>query len=144
MKRRATALLLFVVALYVVAVALQPHFGWLAYVAAGAEAGIVGALADWFAVVALFHHPLNLKIIPHTNIISRNRQRFAQQLGEFIQREFLAPQTVVMRIRQFNPALRLAEWLFKPANVDRLATYATKTLLYAVSALDDARVRHFL
>jgi uncharacterized membrane-anchored protein YjiN (DUF445 family) len=53
-------------------------------------------------VIALFHHPLNLEVIPHTNIISRDRQRFAQQLGEFIQREFLSPEPVVMRIREFN------------------------------------------
>jgi uncharacterized membrane-anchored protein YjiN (DUF445 family) len=143
MKRRATALLLLVVLLYIAAIAYQPRLPWLAYVAAAAEAGIVGALADWFAVVALFHHPFNLAI-PHTRIIPRNRARFARQLGEFIQREFLSPELVVMRIREFNPALRLIEWLVKPENVGRIADYASGLFMYALTAIDDARVRHFL
>jgi uncharacterized membrane-anchored protein YjiN (DUF445 family) len=144
MKRRATALLVLVILIYVVAVIFRSATTWLSYVAAAAEAGIVGALADWFAVVALFHHPLNIRAIPHTNIISRNKERIAEQLGEFIQREFLSPDLLVSRISEFNPARRLSEWLFREANVDRIAEYAASFIRYIVEALEDPRFAHFL
>ncbi|MGZ9005524.1 MAG: DUF445 domain-containing protein [Burkholderiales bacterium] len=144
MKRRATALLLVVIMVYIASVSFAADVAWLSYVAAAAEAGIVGALADWFAVVALFHHPLHISAIPHTNIIPRNKGRLAQQTGEFIQREFLSPELVTVRIRDFNPARRLAEWLFKADNVDRIAAYIRYVVAYSLNALDDPRVRHFL
>jgi uncharacterized membrane-anchored protein YjiN (DUF445 family) len=144
MKRSATALLAAVTLVYIGAVAFRGSYPWLSYVAAASEAGIVGALADWFAVVALFHHPLNIRAIPHTNIISNNKERIAKQLSEFIQREFLAPEVVVVRIRDFNPGRRLARWLCDAENVDRIAGYVRRTLGYWLNALDDARVRHFV
>jgi uncharacterized membrane-anchored protein YjiN (DUF445 family) len=144
MKRRATALLLLAVAVYIAAVWLQPQFPGFAYVAAAAEAGIIGALADWFAVVALFQHPFNIRAIPHTNIIARNKDRLAQQIGEFIQREFLSPDVVNGKISDFNPARRLAQWLVRPRNAEAIAGYATRAVAYSLVAFDDARVRHFL
>ena len=123
MKRRATAFLLVAVAVYVASVWLEPQYRWLAYVAAAAEAGIIGALADWFAVVALFQHPLNIRAIPHTNIIARNKDRLARQIGEFIQREFLSPHVVAAKVRDFNPARRLAQWLVRPASAEAIAGY---------------------
>ena len=144
MKARATALLVAVVAVYVVSVSLRARYPWLAYVAAAAEAGIIGALADWFAVVALFQHPFNIRAIPHTNIIARNKDRLARQIGEFIQYEFLSPEVVTAKVRDFNPARRLAQWLTKPANAETIAGYAKRLIAYSLVALDDERVRHFL
>jgi uncharacterized membrane-anchored protein YjiN (DUF445 family) len=144
MKRRATALLAAVTLLYIGAVSLRSRYPWLAYLAAASEAGIVGALADWFAVVALFRHPLDLKWIPHTNIISRNRGALAKQLGEFIQREFLAAELVAARIREFNPARQLSEWMFKPQNVAWIADYVARFMMYGLTAVDDVRVRKFV
>lgn len=144
MKMRATALLLAVVAVYVVAVWFRARYPWLAYVAAAAEAGIIGALADWFAVVALFQHPFNVRAIPHTNIIARNKDRLARQIGEFIQHEFLSPEVVTAKVREFNPARRLAAWLTRPENGERIAYYVRRLISYSLVALDDERVRHFL
>ncbi len=144
MKRRATAFLLVAVAVYVASVWLEPQYRWLAYVAAAAEAGIIGALADWFAVVALFQHPLNIRAIPHTNIIARNKDRLARQIGEFIQREFLSPHVVAAKVRDFNPARRLAQWLVRPASAEAIAGYLRRGIAYSLVAFDDARVRHFL
>jgi uncharacterized membrane-anchored protein YjiN (DUF445 family) len=144
MKRRATAFLLIAVAVYVAAVWLEPQFRWLAYVAAAAEAGIIGGLADWFAVVALFQHPLNIRAIPHTNIIALNKDRLAQQIGEFIQREFLSPSAVADKISQFNPAQRFAQWLVRPESAEAIAGYLRHIVAYSLVAFDDARVRHFL
>ncbi len=144
MKTRATALLVAVIAVYIVSVALRARYPWLAYVAAAAEAGIIGALADWFAVVALFQHPFNIRAIPHTNIIARNKDRLARQIGEFIQHEFLSPEVVTAKVRDFNPARRLADWLTRPENGETIAHYARRLIAYGLIALDDERVRHFL
>jgi uncharacterized membrane-anchored protein YjiN (DUF445 family) len=144
MKTRASALLVVVIAVYIVSVSLRARYPWLAYVAAAAEAGIIGALADWFAVVALFQHPFNIRAIPHTNIIARNKDRLARQIGEFIQYEFLSPEVVTAKVRDFNPAHRLAEWLTRSANAETIAGYVKRLIAYSLVALDDERVRHFL
>jgi len=70
---------------YATAILFEARYPWLYYVAAAAEAAMIGAIADWFAVVALFHHPLNLRFIPHTAILPRNKARIAQGLSDFIQ-----------------------------------------------------------
>jgi uncharacterized membrane-anchored protein YjiN (DUF445 family) len=138
MKWLATGLLLFAALVYI----LSEHLG-LYYFAAFSEAAMIGALADWFAVVALFRHPLNLKI-PHTAIIPRNKERIARGLSEFIQQNFLSSAAVVQRIAEFRPAHTLCQWLLKPDNADTVATYATRFVAYALSAIDDERVRRFL
>ena len=138
MKFYATGLLLLAAAVYLI----SEKFG-LYYVAAFSEAAMVGALADWFAVVALFRHPLNLKI-PHTAIIPRNKERIARGLSDFIQQNFLSAGAVVQRIAEFRPAHTLCQWLLKPDNADTVATYATRFVAYALTAVDDERVRRFL
>ena len=144
MKMLATGLLLFAGVVYVVAIALEPGHAWLHYVAAAAEAAMIGAIADWFAVVALFHHPLNLRFIPHTAILPRNKARIAQGLSEFIQQNFLSSAAVVARIAAFRPAQTLCNWLLKPQNAETLAGYFTRLAAYALTAVDDDRVRRFL
>ena len=144
MKALATGLLVFAGVIYVIATVLEPGRPWLHYVAAAAEAAMIGAIADWFAVVALFHHPLNLRFIPHTAILPRNKARIAQGLSEFIQQNFLSSAAVVARIAALRPAHTLCQWLLQPQNAATLAGYATRLVAYALTAVDDERVRRFL
>ena len=144
MKVLAAGLLLAAGAVYAVATWFEGRHPWLFYVAAGAEAAMIGAIADWFAVVALFHHPLNLRFIPHTAILPRNKARIAQGLSEFIQHNFLSSRAVVERIAAFRPAATLCGWLLKPQNAETLAGYFARVAAYGLTAIDDARVSGFL
>jgi uncharacterized membrane-anchored protein YjiN (DUF445 family) len=144
MKMLATGLLLAAGVVYVTATALEPGRPWLHYVATAAEAAMIGAIADWFAVVALFHHPLNLRFIPHTAILPRNKARIAQGLSEFIQQNFLSSAAVVARIAALRPAQTLCRWLLQPQNAETLAGYFTRLVAYGLTAIDDERVGRFL
>jgi uncharacterized membrane-anchored protein YjiN (DUF445 family) len=144
MKWLASGLLLLAGAIYIAAQALQKEHAWLFYVSVTAEAAMVGAIADWFAVTALFHHPLGLRFIPHTAIIPRNKQRIATGLSHFIQANFLTTEAVVERIREFRPARTLYGWLLRAENAEAVATYVTRAAGYALRAMDDARVRRYL
>jgi len=144
MKWLASGLLLLAAAVYAIATWLEPRYAWLFYVSATAEAAMVGAIADWFAVTALFHHPLNLRFIPHTAIIPRNKGRIARGLADFIQQNFLSAAAVVARIAEFQPALTLCRWLLRPENADAVATYGCRFLAYGLEAVDDERVGRFL
>jgi len=119
-KRRATALLVVMAAVFIAAVALKSRAPWLGYVQAAAEASLVGGLADWFAVTALFRHPMGLPI-PHTAIIVERKEQFAQTLGDFIQDSFLTPEVIVQRLRAAHVVPRLADWLADEANAGRVA-----------------------
>ena len=138
MKWLATGLLVLAAAAYMVSHKLD-----LYYVARFSEAAMIGALADWFAVVALFRRPLGLPI-PHTAIVPRNKQRIALGLSEFIQQNFLSAPALVQRIAEFRPAHTLCRWLLQPANAGTVATYAGRFAAYALGAVDDERVRRFL
>ena len=144
MKWLASGLLVLAGAVYVAAQALEPAYPWLYYVSVTAEASMVGAIADWFAVTALFHHPLGLRFIPHTAIIPRNKQRIATGLSHFIQANFLTSAAVVQRIRDFQPARTLYSWLLRVENAEAVATYVTRMSAYLLGAMDDERVRHYL
>jgi uncharacterized membrane-anchored protein YjiN (DUF445 family) len=143
MKWIATGLLVLAAFVYLIAAQLESRFPALFYVAAFSEAAMIGALADWFAVVALFRRPLNLPI-PHTAIVPRNKERIARGLAEFIQQNFLTSPALVQRIAEFRPAHTLCQWLLKPDNVETVASYATRFVAYALTAVDDERVRRFL
>jgi uncharacterized membrane-anchored protein YjiN (DUF445 family) len=119
-KRRATALLVVMAAVFAAALALESRAPWLGYVQAAAEASLVGGLADWFAVTALFRHPLGLPI-PHTAIIVERKEQFAQTLGDFIQESFLTPEVIVQRLRASAVVPRLADWLADESNASRVA-----------------------
>ena len=144
MKWLATGLLVAAGALYVVAQALERQYPWLFWVSITAEASMVGAIADWFAVTALFHHPLGLRFIPHTAIIPRNKQRIAAGLSHFIQSNFLTSEAVVQRIRDFRPARTLYGWLLGVENAEAVATHVARLTAYALNAMDDERVRNYL
>ena len=140
----ATGLLLAAAAVYALATWLEPRYPWLFYVGATAEAAMIGAVADWFAVTALFRHPLNLRFIPHTAVIPRNKARIAAGLSAFIQQKFLSAEAVLARIAEFRPARTLCGWLLQPRNAGMLGGYFARLLAYAVGAVDDGRVRAFL
>jgi uncharacterized membrane-anchored protein YjiN (DUF445 family) len=114
-KAWVTGLVVFCAIVFVTAKSLEARQPGLAYVAAFAEAAIIGALADWYAVVALFRHPLGLKL-PHTAIIPANQSRIAEQLGDFIARNFLAGERVAEKLLQLDPAGAVGRWLAEPAN----------------------------
>jgi uncharacterized membrane-anchored protein YjiN (DUF445 family) len=143
MKGVATGLLVLAALVYAAAQALEPRYPWLRYVAIAAEAAMVGAIADWFAVTALFHHPLGLRFIPHTAVIPRNKQRIAVGIAQFIEQNFLSAEAVVQRIREFRPARTLYGWLLAPGNAEAVAAYGGRLAAYLLDALDDQRVRHF-
>src|SRR6185503_8614010 len=110
MKRRATALLGVALVVFVAASIYEPLYPWLGYVRATAEASLVGGLADWFAVTALFRHPLGIPI-PHTAIVATRKERIGQILGNFVQNHFLSRDVIAANLRRVHPAERAAQWL---------------------------------
>lgn len=144
MKWVASGLLLLAAVVYALAQALEIQYRGLHYVTVAAEAAMVGAIADWFAVTALFHHPLGLRFIPHTAVIPRNRERIAAGIAQFIEQNFLSAEALVQRIREFRPARTLYGWLLAPGHAQAVAGYAARLAGYLLEALDDERVRRFL
>ena len=143
MKRTATALLVGAAGVYAAATAWGgPHPVW-GYVTAFAEAAMVGAIADWFAVSALFRHPLGLPI-PHTAIIPRNKDRIGRKLADFICNNFLSTPQLLAKIRAFDPARRLADWLADASHAEQVGTHLVATAQYGLRALDDQRLQAFL
>ena len=143
MKNWAGALLLLMLCIYVASSRYEGSYPGLFYVAAFAEAAMIGAIADWFAVVALFHHPFGLPL-PHTAVIPRNKGRIAEGVADFIESNFLSPEAIVARIAEARPARTLCAWLLKPDNAQALAGFASRLLAYGLTAFDDERIRKFL
>ncbi|GLW92506.1 membrane protein [Actinokineospora globicatena] len=117
--------------------------GWVGYLKAAAEAGMVGALADWFAVTALFRRPLGLPI-PHTAIIPTRKDALGDSLGEFVGTNFLSEQVVRERLRRVGVAARFGEWLAKPDNADRITSELATVMRGAVTVLRDEDVQAVL
>lgn len=136
MKRVATSLLLVAAVVFAVSFALQDEFPWLGYVRAAAEGAMVGAIADWFAVTALFRHPLGLRI-PHTAIIPTRKDEIGATLGAFVEDEFLSEEVVVGKLRSVGIARRLGGWLAIPANADRLTAEASVAARGVMTLLGD-------
>lgn len=116
---------------------------WLGYVGAAAEAGMVGALADWFAVTALFRHPLGLKI-PHTAIIKRKKDQLGEGLGSFVRENFLSPDVIETKVRDAQVAGRLGKWLSEPQHAARVADEASTVLRVVVELLNDEDIQHVI
>ncbi|QKV94743.1 DUF445 domain-containing protein [Streptomyces sp. NA02950] len=142
MKAFATGLLLAVALVYTLAewAASSGAGGWAGYVAAAAEAGMVGALADWFAVTALFRRPMGLPI-PHTAIIPTKKDQLGTSLGEFVGENFLSGDVVRMRLRTVGIAERLGTWLAEPAHADRVTDELATALRGALTVLRDSDVQ---
>ncbi|OXC89506.1 DUF445 domain-containing protein, partial [Achromobacter sp. KAs 3-5] len=113
MKIAALALLVAMVSGFITSHVMGGQGAW-AWVRAFCEAATVGALADWFAVVALFRRPMGLPI-PHTAIIPSNKDRIGDSLAVFVRDHFLDPDTLIEKLRVFDPAARLSRWLARPA-----------------------------
>lgn len=143
-RRRATGLLLLSALVYVLATRYGAHHVALEWVAAFAEAAMVGALADWYAVVALFRHPLGLKRLPHTAIIPRNKDRIADNLGEFVQGEFFSTERIVAAVDTIDPARRSARWLRRPENAQLVASWLRNGIRNAGGLLNESEVRAYL
>jgi uncharacterized membrane-anchored protein YjiN (DUF445 family) len=142
-RRRATALLGVVTALFVAVTVAGARGTLLGYVQAGAEAAMVGGVADWFAVTALFRRPLGLPI-PHTALIVERKDQFAATLGQFVQENFLSADVLAERIRSAGLVPRLASWLAEQANAARFAGHAANAVVTAVEALRDEDVQRML
>jgi uncharacterized membrane-anchored protein YjiN (DUF445 family) len=140
MKWVATGLLIAVTIVFIVMRTLANESGWSGYVRAFAEAAMVGALADWFAVTALFRHPLGLPI-PHTAIIPKRKDQIGRSLGEFVQGEFMTPEVIADRLRGFGVASRLGGWLSEDANAKKASEALGDAMRAALEVLDDAEVQ---
>ena len=143
MQGIALALLLaMVVLLAITAVNIVAH-PWTAWLKAFAEAAVVGAVADWFAVVALFRHPLGLPIA-HTAIIPNNKDRIGESLGRFVEENFLTPENVMLRLARVNVAKACGTWLAEPANSDRIAGGMCAMVPRVLTMMQDEDVARFL
>ena len=141
MKVVATGLLVAMAMVFAVARALEPHHPWLGYVKSFAEAALVGGLADWFAVTALFRHPLGLPI-PHTAIIPRNKDRIGETLARFLQENFLIPAVIARRMRNIDVAGAVGHFLQTPSKEEqsRIRAGASRLIADIFESLDDERL----
>src|ERR1700752_1820530 len=114
MKVVATGLLVVMAAVFAVSRALELRYPWLGFAKSFAEAARVGGLADWFAVTALFRHPLGLPI-PHTAIIPKNKDRIGEALASFVQENFLIPSVVARRMKNLDVAAAVGRFLQAPS-----------------------------
>ncbi|HEY7880959.1 MAG TPA: DUF445 domain-containing protein [Streptosporangiaceae bacterium] len=142
-RRRATALLAGSTVLFVVVTAVGVHGTFLGFVQAGAEASMVGGVADWFAVTALFRRPLGLPI-PHTALIVERKDQFAATLGQFVQENFLNADVLAERIRSAGLVPRLAAWLTDGGNTARFAGRAADLAVAVAGTLKDEDVQRVL
>jgi uncharacterized membrane-anchored protein YjiN (DUF445 family) len=143
MKRRATLLLVAAGVLFIIARYFETRHHWVGIIRATMEAAMVGGLADWFAVTALFRHPLGIPI-PHTAIVPAKKDRVGRTLGAFVQRNFLSREVIEHRLRSMNVGKRLAEWLAEPDNVRTISRSAASALSSAAQMLRDEDVQELI
>jgi uncharacterized membrane-anchored protein YjiN (DUF445 family) len=139
MKGRASLLLLSAAVLFVTVRATTDSGGAWGYVEAAAEAAMVGGVADWFAVTALFRHPLGIPI-PHTAIVPTRKDQIGRALGDFVQGNFLEPDVVAGRLRDFGVSSRLGAWMRDPDNASRVAEQTSAAVHGLGDVLDDEDV----
>lgn len=139
----ATGLLILSLVIVVVAKIFEQTHWSLGYVAAWAEAATIGGLADWYAVVALFKHPLGIPI-PHTAIIPRNQNRIAESFGSFIEEHFLAPEPIGRQLSEIDFAAMITDWLSDNERSRSLSKFCLRLLPQALAAIDETGLRSFL
>jgi uncharacterized membrane-anchored protein YjiN (DUF445 family) len=144
-KTKRLALLFFAgaAALFVTTLFL-PRAWWVDLLKAFSEAAMVGAMADWFAVVALFKRVPIPFVSRHTEIIPKNKEKIADNLALFVRDKFLDTESIVGLIRRHDPALKVAEWLCLPDNAQRLGTYLVRLAAGLLDFIDDAPVQDFI
>jgi uncharacterized membrane-anchored protein YjiN (DUF445 family) len=143
MRMWATGLLIGMVGLLIGAVALEPRYPLLVWLEAFAEAAVVGAVADWFAVVALFRHPLGLPI-PHTAIVPRNKDRIGGELGRFVERNFLTPENIAAKLIERDPIGHAMEWLAEQEHSRDVAASLREFLPRLLDAVDDVEIERLI
>jgi uncharacterized membrane-anchored protein YjiN (DUF445 family) len=143
MKRRASGLLLLATAVWIVSSIFLSRYPWLAYVRATAEASMIGGLADWFAVTALFRHPLGIPI-PHTAIVAARKDQIGRSLGNFVSRHFLSRDVLAARLSSLHIAEHLANWLAVPENSRTLAHHTATALANGARMLADDDVQEMI
>jgi uncharacterized membrane-anchored protein YjiN (DUF445 family) len=141
-KAIATGALVACIAIYAVATIFKSQYPALAFVAAFAEAAAIGGIADWYAVVALFRRPLGLPI-PHTAIIPANQSRIADNLGRFIEVNFLASGPVRDKLGEVDFAALVADWLAEPRRAEALSGFVVKLVPQAVKAIGESGLKDF-
>ncbi|MEI9416452.1 DUF445 domain-containing protein [Mesorhizobium sp. Cs1321R2N1] len=139
----ATAALALCVLVFALAKSFQSSYPWLGFVAAFAEAATVGGLADWYAVVALFKRPLGLPI-PHTAIIPENQDRIADNLGRFIEVNFLAPEPVREKLAEVDFSALVADWLADAERAADLSRFVVRLVPQTLAAVEQSGLRGFV
>lgn len=143
MQRIAVGLLLAATVLFAVARSRHgQHPAW-GYVEAFAEAAMIGAIADWFAVVALFRYPLGIPLW-HTAIIPNSKDSIGTSLGNFVENHFITEDSVVERVRKADIALRVGEWLLHPTNSKQVGDAAANFIRQVLQQVDDDTIRHMI
>jgi len=144
-KNIATGLFFLMAVVYGLMVYLQHQNpqSWMGYVEAFSEAGMVGALADWFAVTALFKHPLGIPI-PHTNLIERKKNDLGKNLGSFVKNNFLSPENIRPYIEKLDVMKFVSDWLNKESSREILGSEILNLIKKIIHDLDDTEVRDFL
>lgn len=143
MKRAATGLLVLALVVFLVARMLEPAHPWLGFVRATAEASLVGGLADWFAVTALFRRPLGLPI-PHTAIIPTQKDRIGRVLGNFVEKHFLSRDVLAAKLADLRVSERAARWIARPENSARVAAQVAVAVAKTVEALPPGEVAELI
>ena len=141
MKRLPLLLLALMAALFFLT--LNRPEAWAGWLHAFSEAGMVGAFADWFAVVALFRHPMGIPI-PHTAIIPRRKDEIGENLARFVAEHFLHPEVVRSKLESANLARKTAQWLKSPAGHERVLDFGIRLVQWIIGALHEERVRQFI
>jgi uncharacterized membrane-anchored protein YjiN (DUF445 family) len=142
-RRLATGLLVLMAVVFVGARLLQPSYGYMSFVGAFAEAAMVGALADWFAVTALFRHPLGLPI-PHTAIIPNNKDRIGESVGNFLEHNFMTPEVLGEELKQVDFAGAAATWLATPENSHAVSAQVVSGIPALFRMVEDKDVASFM
>jgi uncharacterized membrane-anchored protein YjiN (DUF445 family) len=142
-RMKQIPILLLLLMAWLFAFTLHHQAPWAAWLHAFAEAGMVGALADWFAVVALFRHPLGLPI-PHTAIIPNRKDDIGESMSRFVADHFLEPEVVRKKLQKTNLAEFVVNWLNSDKGRQSIGDLSTAALGWALGALHEERVRRFL
>ncbi|MBE7552672.1 MAG: DUF445 domain-containing protein [Anaerolineales bacterium] len=140
MKFVATSLLAGAFLIYVTALFFEDWYAWVGFVRATAEAAMVGAIADWFAVTALFRHPLGLKI-PHTAIVPRRKREIGEKLASFVRQNFLTEEVIADKLRSMELTRRAVEWLGQPENSRLVADQLAAGAVAAIQVMKDEDVQ---
>jgi uncharacterized membrane-anchored protein YjiN (DUF445 family) len=143
MKLTATGFLVAAAVVFIATFVFTDGTGAAGYVRAAAEAGMVGGVADWFAVTALFRHPLGIPI-PHTALIPRGKDAIGRGLGEFVQRNFMNPDALVARVRDANLSKRLGEWLADPTNARTASRQAAGVIAALAETVNEDEIQDSL